>query len=246
MFTLDSQAENPAVLISAGIGVTPVLAMLYVLAAADSQRVVRWLHTARDGQRHPFATGTRALLARLPNARGQVYFSRSGPSEDGVIAGPLTNMALRRLPLPEDVTVYTCGPQAFMDEIASACRSIGNTDVRKKLFGSPDAINPGIAGASPVHRPQAPDGAPGDGPLVTFSRSGFGAPWAGQRYASPLEFAEACDVLTRWACCSGVCHVCSTPIVSGVVRCVDNPPVPPGGEVLVCSCQPDGPIVLDM
>jgi ferredoxin len=156
-------------------------------------------------------------------------------------------MALRRLPLPEGATVYTCAPQAFMDEIASACRLKGTTDVRKELFGTPDAINPGIVGASPIHRPQAPDGAPGDGPLVAFSRSGSSAPWAGQRYASLLEFAEACDGPTRWACRRGVCHVCSTPIVSGVVRCVDDPPVPPpGGEVLVCSCQPDGPIALDM
>ena len=130
---------------------------------------------------------------------------------------------------------------------ASACRSIGITDVRKELFGSPDAINPGIAGASPIHRPQAPDGAPGDGLLVTFSRSVFSAPWAGQRYTSLLEFAEACDVPTRSAFRSDVCHVCSTPTVSGVVRYVNDPPVPPpAGEVLQCSCQPDGTIVLDM
>ena len=83
--------------------------------------------------------------------------------------------------------------------------------------------------------------------MVTFSRSGLSVPWAGQRYASLLEFAEACDVPTRWACRSGVCHVCSTPAVSGAVRYVNDPPVPPpAGEVLLCSCQPAGPVVLDM
>ena len=247
VFTLDSRPDNPVVLISAGIGVTPVLAMLHALAATDSQRVVWWLHAARDGQHHPFAAEARELLARLPNAHTQVYFSRSGPSEDGVIAGPLDGAALGRLPLPVDATVYTCGPQAFMEQIASACRLLGITDIRRELFGSPDAINPGIVGESPVHHPQAPDGTLGDGPLVTFSRSGLSAPWAGQRYASLLEFAEACDVPTRWACRSGVCHVCSTPTVSGAVRYVNDPPVPPpAGEVLLCSCQPAGPIVLDM
>ena len=55
VFTLDSRADNPVALISAGIGVTPV-ALLHTLAATDSQRVVWWLHTARDGQHHPFAT----------------------------------------------------------------------------------------------------------------------------------------------------------------------------------------------
>src|SRR5262249_34225422 len=46
--------ERPVVLLSAGIGVTPVLAMLHVLAAARSTRQVLWVHTARDGQHHPF------------------------------------------------------------------------------------------------------------------------------------------------------------------------------------------------
>ena len=242
VFTLDSRSDNPVVLISAGIGVTPVLAMLHALAVTDSQRVVWWLHTARDGQHHPFAAEARELLARLPNAHTQVYFSRSGPSEDGIIAGPLDHAALGRLALPVDATVYTCGPRAFMEEIASACRLIGITDVRRELFGSPDAINPGIVGESPIHHPQVPDGAPGDGPLVTFSRSGLSAPWAGQRYASLLEFAEACDVPTRWACRSGVCHVCSTPAVSGAVRYVNDPPMPPPpGEVLLCSASQPGP-----
>ena len=247
VFTLDSRPDNSVVLISAGIGVTPVLAMLHTLAATDSQRVVWWLHAARDGQHHPFAAEARELLTRLSNAHTQVYFSRSGPPNDGAIAGPLNDMALRRLPLPVDSTLYTCGPQAFMDGIARARWSVGITDVRKELFGSRDAINPEIVGASPIHHPRAPDGAPGDGPLVTFSRSGLCAEWAGQRYASLLEFAEACDVSTRWACRSGVCHVCSTPTVSGAVRYVNDPPVPPrAGEVLLCSCEPDGPIVLDM
>jgi hypothetical protein len=134
-----------------------------------------------------------------------------------------------------------------MDEIASASRLLGITDISRELFGSPDAIKPGIVGESPIHHPRVPDGAPGDGPLVTFSRSGLSAPWAGQRYASLLEFAEACDVPTRWACRSGVCHVCATPTVSGAVRYVNDPPVPPPpGEVLLCSCQPAGPVVLDM
>jgi hypothetical protein len=176
-----------------------------------------------------------------------VYYSRSEQAGGGVVAGPLDEAALGRLPLPTDATVYVCGPPAFMDIIGGACRSTGITDVRTELFGSQGAINPGIVGESTVRRPRVPDGVPGDGPLVTFARSGLSAPWNGQRHASLLEFAEACDVPTRWACRSGVCHVCSTPTVSGAVRYVNDPPVPPpAGEVLLCSCQPAGPIVLDM
>lgn len=247
LFTLNLESDNPVVLLSAGIGVTPVLAMLQSLAAGDSRRVAWWLHTARDGEHHPFAAEAAAFLERLPNANARVYFSRSAQVEDGVIAGPLDAAALRSLALPVDATVYTCGPTAFMETMADACRSLGITDVRRELFGSPGAINPGVVGESPPHHPRPPDGKPGDGPMVTFSRSGLSAPWDSNRYQTLLEFAEACDVPTRWACRSGICHTCSTPMVTGVVSYVDDPPVPPpAGEVLPCCSRPAGPLVLDM
>ena len=205
--------------------------MLHALAATDSRRVVWWLHTARDGQHHAFAAEARELLARLPNAHTQVYFSRPGPFEDGVLAGRLDAVALGRLLLPVDATVYTCGPQAFMEGIAERVWPLGISDVHTELFGSPGAINPGIVGESPIHHPRFPPVPPGD--MAPGSRS----PAAGsarrgprQRYASLLEFAEACDVPTRWACRSGVCHMCSTPTVSGAVRYVNDPPVPPAAR----------------
>ena len=204
VFTLDSRPDNSVVLISAGIGVTPVLAMLHALAATDSQRVVWWLHAARDGQHHPFAAEARELLTRLSNAHTQVYFSRSGPPNDGAIAGPLNDMALRRLPLPVDSTLYTCGPQAFMDEMARPRRSMGITDVRERVpavgrHRSRDCW--GVAYPSPAGSQRRA----GDGPLVTFSRSGLCRSGPGNGTQSLLEFAEACDVSTRWACRSGVC-----------------------------------------
>src|SRR5262249_1146575 len=70
--------ERPVVLLSAGIGVTPVLAMLHVLAAARSTRQVLWVHTARDGQHHPFVAEVRRLMLALPNGRSFVCYSRPG------------------------------------------------------------------------------------------------------------------------------------------------------------------------
>ena len=59
-----------------------------------------------------------------------------------------------------------------------------------------------------------PAGAPGAGPTVTFARSGSSVPFD-PRMRSLLEFAEACDVPTRWSCRTGVCHTCSTPLLTG-------------------------------
>jgi ferredoxin len=81
---------------------------------------------------------------------------------------------------------------------------------------------------------------------VTFARSGISAPFAASR-RSVLELADACDVPTRWACRTGVCHTCTTPLLSGGVTYSPDPLEPPAdGEVLICCAQPGTDIVLDM
>src|SRR5262249_7104577 len=70
-FILQS-GERPVVLLSAGIGATPVLAMLQALASVRSTRQVLWLHAARDRQHHPFAAEVRGLMLALPQGRSYV------------------------------------------------------------------------------------------------------------------------------------------------------------------------------
>ena len=79
-FTLN-QTETPVLLISAGVGATPTLAMLHALAAEHSEREVWWLHGARNGADHPFADESRTLLASLANGRGHIAFSRPRPDD---------------------------------------------------------------------------------------------------------------------------------------------------------------------
>src|SRR5262249_20129750 len=74
-FILQS-GERPVVLLSAGIGATPVLAMLHALAVSRSKRPIWWLHSARDGQHHPFATEVRRLMLALPNSQSHVSYSK--------------------------------------------------------------------------------------------------------------------------------------------------------------------------
>jgi ferredoxin len=81
---------------------------------------------------------------------------------------------------------------------------------------------------------------------VTFARSGISVPFdTGTR--GVLDLADACDVPTRYACRSGVCHTCVTPLLSGDVTYSPGPLEPPGdGEVLICCARPGGDLVLDM
>ncbi|HEY3748882.1 MAG TPA: MOSC and FAD-binding oxidoreductase domain-containing protein [Pseudonocardiaceae bacterium] len=236
----DGDETTPVLLLSAGIGVTPVLAMLHTLAAAGGKRDIWWLHTTRSPADHVFATEAHDLLAGLANSHEHVFYTAEGH-------GRLDHAALAALRLPTDATAYLCGPDGFMSAMRDALIDVGLAagGIHSELFGALPAINPGLTDVTrkPPHQPPGPAGT---GPRITFARSGLTAPWS-EAYPTVLEFAEACDVPTRWSCRSGVCHTCQTPILSGTVRYGPEPlePAEPG-TVLVCCAQPDTDLVLDL
>src|SRR6266850_1818994 len=75
--------DGPVVLLSAGIGATPVLAMLHALAASATPREVWWLYGARDGKSHSFAAEVRQLLGMLARGRSQIWYSRPAADREG-------------------------------------------------------------------------------------------------------------------------------------------------------------------
>jgi ferredoxin-NADP reductase/MOSC domain-containing protein YiiM/ferredoxin len=249
-FILD-RTHAPVLLISAGIGATPVLAMLQALAQERSDREIWWLHGARDGREHSFAAEARDLLASLPNARAHVYYSRPGPNDledrDFDTAGRLTASLLAELKPPADAQAYICGPTAFMDEISASLAALGfdASRIHTEPFGPAAGLTPGIA-AAPARAPHPPAGQPGDGPTIAFARSDLTIPWSTD-YGTLLELAESCDVPVRWACRTGVCHTCETTLIAGNVDYSPDPVEPPtGGSVFICCAQPRGDIVLDL
>lgn len=249
-FTL-RPGRSPVLLISAGVGATPVLAMLHALAADRSEREVWWLHGTRSGADHSFAAETRSLLDSLPNAHRHVCYSRPTATdvegEDYQAAGHLSAAALAELDLPPAAEAYLCGPPPFMQEVSAALSALGleASRIRTELFGPAAAQTPGIASAEP-RPPHPPPGNPGKGPLVAFARSDLSVGWD-PAYASLLELAEACDVPVRWSCRTGVCHSCETAVVSGDIAYSPDPVDSPAlGNTLICCAQPAGDLVLDL
>ena len=249
-FTL-RPGQAPVLLISAGVGATPVLAMLHALAATQSGRDIWWLYSARRRADEPFATEARALLAALPGAHRHICFTSPAPDDvqgrDYDTAGRLSAPVLAALDLPADADAYLCGPPAFMADISAALAAGGIAPARihTEVFGAGPGLTPGIAPA-PVRRPHPPAGQPGSGPLVAFARSDLSVPWD-PGYASLLEFAEACDVPVRWSCRVGVCHTCETTVISGTVGYAPDPvDAPADGDTLICCSQPRDDLVLDL
>ncbi|MER9632655.1 MOSC and FAD-binding oxidoreductase domain-containing protein [Mesorhizobium sp. M0228] len=249
-FTLRSN-DGPIVLLSAGVGATPVIAMLHALAAENSAREVWWLHGARCGHEHPFAQEVRDLLKALPHSHSYVSFSspdredRQGVDFDA--AGHLDIEVLRELDVPRHANFYICGPSAFMGDLSAGLAAWGVTadQIHMELFGPSPAITPGIA-TSPIRPPHLPDEPSSAGPLVSFARSGLSVHW-GSSFQSLLELAEACDVPTRWSCRTGVCHTCETGLVTGTVEYQPDPiDQPAAGNTLICCSRPTGDVVLDL
>jgi ferredoxin-NADP reductase/MOSC domain-containing protein YiiM len=193
------QGDGPVVLLSAGIGSTPVLAMLYALAAARSTRQVLWLHAARDRQHHPFAAEAHRLVLALAHGRSHVCYSRPGArdriGEDFDTTGHLSRSVFGEVGLPRAADVYLCGPARFMTEMKDALATFGVTPARIhiELFNGSESRTPGVVGAA-TRPPHLPKDDSNTGPLVSFARSGIAAHWKASSYQSILELAEACDV----------------------------------------------------
>ena len=249
-FTL-RPGDTPVVLLSAGIGVTPVLAMLHALAAAASTREIWWLYGTRNGREHPFAEETRGLLNALAHRHSHICYSSPDPEDrpdvDFDAAGRLNTRVLQELKLPRNGDFYVCGPSTFMSDLTAGLAALGVAPdhIHTEIFGAGPSNTPGIA-ASPRRPPHLPAGLPGSGALVSFARSGLNVRWE-PTFQSLLELAEACDVPVRWSCRTGVCHTCETGLVAGKIGYRPDPvDAPADGNVLICCSQPEGDIVIDL
>jgi ferredoxin-NADP reductase len=244
--------ERPVVLLSGGIGATPVLAMLNSLAAARSTRQILWLHAARDRAHHPFAAEVRRLMQALPRGRTYVCYSRPGVpdqvGEDFNAIGHLSQSHFEEAGVPREAEVYLCGPNRFMADMKRELATFGFAQERIhiEIFQGSEAMTPGVVGR-PMTIPHVPKDDANTGALVSFARSGIAVHWKPSAYQSILELAEACDVPVRWSCRTGVCHSCESGLVSGAVVYEPEPlDKPADGNVLVCCSRPNRDVVIDL
>ncbi|MGA8595010.1 MAG: MOSC and FAD-binding oxidoreductase domain-containing protein [Bryobacteraceae bacterium] len=248
-FTLRS-GDAPVVLLSAGIGATPVLAMLHSLSSAASRREIWWIYGARNRAGHPFAQESRGLLQTLMNSRSHIVYSKPAsedkPGVDYDSVGHVDMPLLDRIGVARDADFYLCGPPSFLKQLTAGLKTWGvdSTRIHTEVFGPEAPITPGIARSSrpPVHAP----GEPGTGPQISFTRSGLTVSWD-SRFSSLLELAEACDVPVQWSCRTGVCHTCECGLIGGSVHYQPDPlELPAAGNVLICCSTPSGDVEIDL
>ncbi|WP_175862951.1 pyridoxamine 5'-phosphate oxidase family protein [Burkholderia cepacia] len=239
-FTFDLASPRPAVLVSAGIGITPMTAMLRRALADDrpSRRVV-FVHGARDAADRPFA----AELARIAaaDARLSLHWFDSHPHDGSAAqAGRIDIAQLKRLLTFDDYDFYLCGPSAFMRDLYDGLRALNVPDERIRF----EAFGPSSVARSATRT----TGAPAAGVPVVFRRTGRDAAWT-PADGTLLEFAEGQRVAVPSECRSGSCGTCATRVLAGAVGYEQAPdaPVEPGCALLCVARPAQGsePLVLD-
>jgi MOSC domain-containing protein YiiM/ferredoxin-NADP reductase len=243
-FGFDPAGTAPAVLISAGIGVTPLLCCLLAQAATRPERRIVWAHVARSPAEHSFAAEADRALAAMPAAVRHLRYTAPDAAARGDAAGRLALEALAGLGVDASFSAYLCGPVDFAAGVRQMLDVLGvpPEDVHVESFG-PSQPAGGTTGR-PAHAPVPPASG---GPSVTFARAGITTGFDPARWNSLLELAEACDVPVRWSCRTGVCHSCETSVVEGSVTYDPEPlEAPGGGLALICCARPMGAVTLDL
>ncbi|MBP7133494.1 MAG: hypothetical protein RLZZ369_649 [Pseudomonadota bacterium] len=113
-FFLHEDSNRPVVLISAGVGITPMIAMLEHLHATQSTRPLRFWHACRHGDVQAFGARVRTLVSELPDASSWFVHEAEAGRADAVQADAFGRLDLGEQTLPDDADYYVCGPLGFM------------------------------------------------------------------------------------------------------------------------------------
>jgi ferredoxin-NADP reductase len=244
-FFLDVEVERPVVLISGGIGITPMLAMARELTHINDPREIYFFFGCRSGADHMFRDEVIELQKKNPNMRLHICYSRPQNSD---VKGEHYNhhsritMDLMKEVLPSsNYEYYLCGPGPFMDSLVTGLYEWGvpKKDVKFEAFG-PATVKTGAKDAAPkVDAGKLPAFE------IEFSRTGKKVAWEPES-ANLHEFAEKHGIAIEKSCGAGSCGSCVVAIKKGSVEY----DLEPGHEVdegscLTCICRPAGNMVID-
>ncbi len=273
-FVLDEASQRPVLLLSGGVGLTPMVAMLHRLAETD--REVHFLHACENGRVH---ARREEVLARVSD-KIQARFIYRNPTDADRRAnlfdaeGVIEKAFLRNHVPIGDYEAYVCGPTPFMAAIYQLLRELGVAEDRiaYEYFGKATSLKTSRADTAPhivasgataairslayITNPDAwaaeetaeADSAPvaSGNAQVEFRASGATVAWDAAQ-GSLLQLAENAGLEPAFTCRAGICNVCKCRLISGEVEYVEEPQeMPQAGEVLICCSRPKGAVVLDL
>jgi ferredoxin-NADP reductase len=240
-FYLNEESGRPVVLISGGVGLTPVLSMLDTLVANGSNREIWFFYGARHHKEHTMFEHMKQVDRDNPNVHMEVCYS---DPIDGCVVGEnykhkgYVAVELMKSLLPSNnFEFYICGPPPMMETIVNDLEAWGvpEEDINFEAFGP----------ATVKKSHEAPPLADGTTFTVEFSRSNKTVEWKPSE-GTLLELGEDNGIKINSGCRAGNCGTCLTAVKDGDVVYLHKPgKKPEAGSCLVCIARPNGPVVLD-
>lgn len=249
-FFLDPDRETPVVLLSAGVGLTPLISMLNAIAAAGSNRPTWFIHGSRNKREHALGGASRQVAEENANIRRHIRYSQPSPEDkpghhyddEGYVDIEL----VKHLVPDQNCDFYLCGPAPFMKSLFDGLLEWGvpETQIHYEFFGPASVLKGREKISTPTRLAQATECC--EEIEVTFSRSGVKANW-NPSFESILDLAEANGLSPDYSCRSGICHTCISELEEGEVEYVLEPLDPPDeGSVLICCSKPKNNVVVDI
>ncbi len=241
-FHINIAADNPIVLISGGVGITPMLSMAEYAAAHQPNRKVYFLHSSIDKQVQPMSKRLREIQAKHPGFELTIFHTT--PQEDELKGvdfdekGFITRQYLEAMNIEKGADYYLCGPVGFMEAMYNALieMKIPETNIAYEFFGDGK-----LSGAAPKFTDSKSAGL-----SVTFSKSGVSANWP-EGISSLLELAEVNGLSPAFSCRMGTCSTCETRMISGEITYDPEPFMEPQTEnIFICCAKPVSDVIIDL
>ncbi|MBW4469954.1 MAG: 2Fe-2S iron-sulfur cluster binding domain-containing protein [Stenomitos rutilans HA7619-LM2] len=240
-FVLDVSKPSPVVLISNGVGITPMISMAKALTQLNPNRSIWFFHGARDGRFHAFRDEVKAIAAQNPNLMLHFAYSRPRAEDIGhhhsvgyVDAGLIQSLMV------QDADYFLCGSPPFMESIREGLKQadVPESRVFFEMFTK--------ATKTTAERPLE-DASDVENAEIVFAQSNKTALWqAGAD--NLLEFAETNGLNPPYSCRQGICGTCQCKLLEGEVEYVETPTAAiDDGSVLICIAKPKpSRLVLDV
>ncbi len=240
-FILDQGSNRPVVLISGGVGITPMMAIAEHIVAEGRRtgkfRPIHFIHGARNGRVRAFGKRIQELTTEHPAFSVHICFSDPSPEDRiGVThhsKGRIDMSLVTAILPPSDYEYYLCGPSEFMNSLYSGLTGTGVRPdrIHYESFGPGAWLKPELPRRSSEERTASTV-------LVKFSRSRIETEWS-REDGTLLELAEEVGLAPAFGCRSGICGTCKTPILHGAVDYLEEPLADRGeGNILLCCSVP--------
>ena len=250
-FHLDPDSDRSVVLLSGGVGLTPLISMMNAIVRSDSGRRVWFIHGTRNGREHAMSTHVRRMARENDNVN--VHIRYSAPASDDLEGqdydskGRVDIELLQQLLPFDNYEFYLCGPPPFMKSLYCDLlwAGVAKSRIHYEFFGPASALTDEAEplGQAPVRSAGEELGGECD---VVFARSGVTATW-NPDCESILDLAEHHGLNPDYSCRSGICRTCMCELIEGEVEYFEEPlNAPEPGCVLICVSKPKSKLVLEV